>query len=128
MSCGPDCSEIAYERTRLSDASVLLIGTDLAVRPTLPTWTLRPYVMGGLAFRRHIYDASGIPEGKAATQAEANASQWAPHLGIGAEWSFRAVAVQLDAEMFGGGRFVGSPPDGPDHGEVFLSFGLVWTP
>ena len=84
--------------------------------------------MGGLAFRRQIYDASVIPEGKAATQAEANASQWVPHVGIGAEWVFRAVAVQLEAEMFGGGRFEESPPDGPDHGEVFLSLGLVWTP
>ena len=127
-SCGTNCLVAAYERTPLTDASALLISTGVAVRPAPSTWVVQPYALGGLAFRRHFYEASAIPAGRAAIQAEAQASRWVPHLGVGAEWLVRSMTLRLEAEMFGDIERDGWKPSGGQYGDAFVSLGLGWTP
>lgn len=128
QSCGASCSAAVYDRTALTGAAALLVSTDLAVRPAPAAWALQPYAMGGLAFRRHFYDEGVIPAGRAAARAAEQAARWVPHLGVGAEWPVRSLALRLEAEMFGDVEWDGWRPRGGAYGDAFLSLGLSWAP
>jgi hypothetical protein len=127
-SCGANCGYAVYDRTPLTDASALLLSGDLVVRPAPSEWSVQPFVFGGLAFRRHFYEASVIPAGSAAIGAEEQAWRWVPHLGAGAEMPFRAVTLRVEAEIFGDMRLNGVIPNGGRYGDAFISMGLSWTP
>lgn len=119
-SCGPNCGMATYDWVPLTNASALLLSTDLVLRPAPATWRLRPYLLGGLGYRRQFYDRETIPAGQAAVQAEGEVSRRVPHLGLGAEWLARSFSIRLGSDIYGSLR--------DRYNDGFVSLGVSWTP
>ncbi|MQA91115.1 MAG: hypothetical protein GEU90_12910 [Gemmatimonas sp.] len=106
----------------------MVLSGDLVVKPSISAWRLRPYLMGGIAHRRHFYDRDLIPSGSALVGADEQASRWVPHLGFGLELPVRSLVLRLEADMFADVKVDGWKPRGGRYGDGFVSLGVSWQP
>lgn len=131
-SCGQNCAVVVSQSERVGGASLLGIAADLVLRPAPVRWRVQPYTFAGPSWRKRIYDSGQLPPGSAAQAAEAEATGWVPHFGLGVDWAVGSLALALEAEGYADLDWVrgsdGIPLRGGSHGDFLVSVGVHFTP